>query len=349
MARFKFYLDIDVLTAARQRVSHIYDTFDNVLVMFSGGKDSMATLEVTREEAERRGRLPLDVVFLDEEIIPPQVVDTVKWYREQDWLRMHWLTVPLKNQKYVLGTIEDIVMWGEGRDHVRERPKWGITGEPGMIYRQHEMDGFVAKVVGLKGRLAFMLGIRAAESLIRFRSVVNKLNQNYICASTDARVKICKPIYDWLDDDIFKFLHEQGLPLSEVYRAQWLAGDRMRVATPLHAEARHQNKIAAWAPEYVDRIRAIFPDFGTQLRYEKQADPRKRIAPYVSQGIDGAEHFINDYIVEPTQRDQAMKQFKQYRVLHGRDPEAYPVAHFLKAISTGVVRKMVLGVTKARA
>lgn len=349
MARFKLYLDKDVVTAAHERVSHIYDIFDNVLVMFSGGKDSLATLEVTRQEAERRGRLPLDVVFLDEEIIPPHVVDTVMHFREQDWVRMHWLTVPLKNQKYVLGTVEDVVMWDENREHVRERPEWGITGEPGKIYRQHEMDNFVAHVTGLRGRLAFMLGIRAAESLIRFRSVVNKLNENYICASTYARVKLCKPIYDWLDDDIFKYCHELGLPLSEVYRAQWLAGDRMRVATPLHAEARHQNKIARWAPEYVEAIRRVFPDFDTQLRYEKQTDVRARIKPYVSRGMDGAEAFINDYIEQPNQREQAMKQFRTYRALHRRDPEAYPVEHFLKAISTGVVRKMVLGVNRGKA
>ena len=34
------YLDKDVLTAARERISYIFDNFEKIIVSVSGGKDS---------------------------------------------------------------------------------------------------------------------------------------------------------------------------------------------------------------------------------------------------------------------------------------------------------------------
>jgi predicted phosphoadenosine phosphosulfate sulfurtransferase len=47
-------LGIDVLTAARQRVSLVFDDFERVAVSFSGGKDSTVLLHLVMEEAVRR-------------------------------------------------------------------------------------------------------------------------------------------------------------------------------------------------------------------------------------------------------------------------------------------------------
>lgn len=42
MPRVRVYQDTDVLTEAKKRIHHIFDIFDTVVVMFSGGKDSLA-------------------------------------------------------------------------------------------------------------------------------------------------------------------------------------------------------------------------------------------------------------------------------------------------------------------
>lgn len=39
----KRYLEIDVFTAARQRIEDLFDNFERVYVAFSGGKDSGVT------------------------------------------------------------------------------------------------------------------------------------------------------------------------------------------------------------------------------------------------------------------------------------------------------------------
>lgn len=89
MSRIRRYLKEDVLTMARQRIRHVYDIFDNVVVMFSGGKDSMVCIHLVRELHEERGLGPVRAVFRDEELIPDSVIETVDRYRRGAVGRSH--------------------------------------------------------------------------------------------------------------------------------------------------------------------------------------------------------------------------------------------------------------------
>ncbi len=111
MARFKKYLDIDVLTAARQRIAHLYDLYDVVVVCFSGGKDSLVVLLLAWEEAKRRGDKTLRVIFRDEELIPDEVINFVNGYRLADWVDMDWYAVPMRGQKFILGKSTEYLQW----------------------------------------------------------------------------------------------------------------------------------------------------------------------------------------------------------------------------------------------
>lgn len=122
MSRFKKPLGVNVLTAARARIRHIYDIFDTVVVNFSGGKDSLVCLHLAREVCEERGTLPVNVIFRDEELIPDEVIDFVNSYRLQPWISMRWYAVPTTSSKFICGTSNSIILWDPDREHIRPVP-----------------------------------------------------------------------------------------------------------------------------------------------------------------------------------------------------------------------------------
>ena len=63
----KIFLKDNVWDVALQRINRIFDDFDNVVISTSGGKDSTVTMELALMVAEQRGRLPLKMMFLDQE------------------------------------------------------------------------------------------------------------------------------------------------------------------------------------------------------------------------------------------------------------------------------------------
>ena len=55
------YLNKNVYEAAKDRIRFVYREFKNVVVNFSGGKDSTVVLHLALEVAEETGRLPVNV------------------------------------------------------------------------------------------------------------------------------------------------------------------------------------------------------------------------------------------------------------------------------------------------
>ena len=49
-------LGINVLQAARERISWVFDNFPRIYVSFSGGKDSTVMLHLVMDEAIKRGK-----------------------------------------------------------------------------------------------------------------------------------------------------------------------------------------------------------------------------------------------------------------------------------------------------
>jgi predicted phosphoadenosine phosphosulfate sulfurtransferase len=90
----KKFTDQSVYEAARERMQHIFERFDRVVVSFSGGKDSTVCLQLALEEARKRNRLPLEVVFFDEEAIHPETIDYVERVRQMPDVKLYWYCLP---------------------------------------------------------------------------------------------------------------------------------------------------------------------------------------------------------------------------------------------------------------
>lgn len=352
MARAKKYLKKDVIEAARERVKHIYDIFDTVVVMFSGGKDSLACLELVRQYHEENNLGKVIAVFRHEEVINPSIIDFVEQFRHMDWLELHWFCFPQKNNKFILGRREVYIEWDPTREWVGEQPEWAITAEMMNLptdgsLNQENLDDIVCEYLGLKGKVAFITGIRAAESLVRFRSVTQKLNENYITSiegNTRSRVKLCKPIYDWQQSDVLKFLYETGAGWCPVYEAQDLAGVGLRVSTALHIiAAKKIDKMPIMEPEFYEKIVKVFPEMQDQARYWKDFDQKALIEPYMNRGFEGVYAYVDDHTA-PEDREMTLDRIELWKGRHERDPKNYPIQLLLETIAYGRVRQRLAGV-----
>jgi predicted phosphoadenosine phosphosulfate sulfurtransferase len=122
--------------------------------------------------------------------------------------------IDLKSTKYILSVCHSYIQWDKNRKWVRQKPdfSYSLPDSDDRIFDQYTMDAFTAQFY--KGKIAFITGIRASESLMRFRSSVNKLNDNYINQVSDPNarnVMLCKPLFDWDEDDIFKYFYDNNI------------------------------------------------------------------------------------------------------------------------------------------
>jgi len=342
MSRQRMFLDISCVEAARQRIRHVYDTFDTVCVQFSGGKDSTAVLYLAKEIHEERGLGPVKVIFRDEEMVSPIVLDYVNKVKDFDWVDMEWYCLPSGAEIWVLGRRQTVILWGEKRLKegrlVREIPEWAITGYHfGLDHSEtlpKSIDYYTMQ--GKKGSVAFITGIRAAESMVRYRSVVQKLHENYINhpykLSKSVPLKFAKVIYDWNVNDVFKFISEEhNAPYCEYYDRAAMTGSNTRVGIPLHSVAiRRIGDLVATEPDFYDRLYECFPQIDAQRRWWKDFNVEKFIAHYSEAGWEGVSDFIKIYMIGPVKTKRARAFVAEFRRKHARDPYSYPFENLIR-------------------
>ena len=129
--RQKQHIESDVWTETIKRINYIYDSFDKVQVSFSGGKDSTAVLNATLEVARERGKLPLEVLFFDEEAIHPPTIEYVERVRQSPEINMKWYCLEIKHRNACSNEEPWWYNWEKGKEDkwVRPLPESIVTGK----------------------------------------------------------------------------------------------------------------------------------------------------------------------------------------------------------------------------
>lgn len=348
----KRYIDEDVYTMAKRRIKHVVQTFDSVLVSFSGGKDSLATLYLVDEVYKELGiEEKVKVVFRDEELIPDDVIQFVTAEAMSGKWDFRYYAIPLESSKLILGETYDYIQWDSEREWVRQPPEFAIRLEKGdnRVFNQYEADTFICK--DEVGRVAIINGIRADESLVRFQSSVMKKNENYILSTKDKRIKFVRPIYDWTEEDIFIYFYKAGIPYAPIYNKQMWNKQRLRVATPLHAESAKQlGKLRTIYPTFYEQILRIFPEVEVQDRYWGEFDRLGVIYQY-PRTFDGIRKYVYENITDANQRALAIERLasaernrnSRMKTVEGRKNfGGYPVLQVFKAILAGQYKRELL-------
>jgi 3'-phosphoadenosine 5'-phosphosulfate sulfotransferase (PAPS reductase)/FAD synthetase len=336
------FLNISCVEAARARIRHVYDTFDTVCVQFSGGKDSTAVLYLAKEIHEERGLGPVKVIFRDEEMITPKTIEYIEKVRNYDWVDMEWYCLPYGTEIWVLGRRQSALLWSKKREAegrlVREIPPWAITAEDFGLDPSKPLPETIDyyTMQGKTGNVAFITGVRANESMVRYRACVQKLHENYIVTPFGIKkgipLKFAKIIYDWETNDVFKYISEEhGAEYCEYYDLAAITGSNTRVGIPLHAVAiRRIGDVVMTEPEFYDRLWECFPYIDAQRRIGKDFDFEALILNYARLGFEGAKFLIEDYIIGEAKQRRAKSYVAEFRKKHALDSYSYPISLLIR-------------------
>lgn len=219
-ARHKHVTDINVYDAAIERIRYLYKRFDNIVVSFSGGKDSTAVLNLTIEVARELGRLPVKAIFVDEEAIYPTTVEYVERVRQHPDVDLDWYCLPVKHRNACSNEQPFWYCWNpqERELWVRDLPEHGITEHPDFTFGDSFQEWMPKIFPNTMGTVCVLTGIRTQESLRRYRVIASKKNDAFVNAKAEYKNTYrAHPIYDWSSEDVWKLVEVKGLDYNRTY------------------------------------------------------------------------------------------------------------------------------------
>lgn len=242
----KIYGKKTVWDAAEERLDYLFAEFDEVIVNFSGGKDSTVTLNLALRAATRAGRLPLKVMFTDQEAEWQSTIDYVRLIMARPDVEPIWLQVPFRLFNAASQSEEWLTCWDPEKEEDWIRPK-----EPTSVKENvYGVDRF-AKLFEAYNRhhfpdrtVARLSGVRCEESPARQMGLTTYPCYKHITWGSKEDVKrghytFC-PLYDWSYTDVWKAIHDNGWQYCSLYDAQYQYGvavANMRVSSVTHETA----------------------------------------------------------------------------------------------------------------
>jgi len=292
----KIYSKNNVLTEANNRINRLFDEFENVVVGFSGGKDSTVCLNLTLKIAEERGRLPLKVVWVDQEAEWQGTADYCEEVFADKRIEPMWFQMPMKWYNNVSSHSKYIYIWEEGKKHMRERSAISIKENIYLDFGFQELFENIFKVHFPNQKSCYISGVRTEESPKRMMSLTSALTYQDITWGKILNKKLSHytfyPIYDWSYSDVWKYIFDNDITYNKIYDAMFTNGVKvtdMRISN-LHHETALQNLLL---------IQEIEPDTWNSIAERHD-------------GTNAIKHLKSDAFKCPKDLPYMFKSWKEY-------------------------------------
>ena len=234
----KFCLGVNVLEAAKKRVVYIFDHFRKIYLSFSGGKDSTVMLHLVMDEAKKRNQ-KIGILFVDLEGQYKLTIEHIEAMRAlyKDNTAWFWCCLPIALSNGVSQYQPKWQCWDPDKKDiwVRPFPNDCINDQNYFPFfrRDMEFEDFVPQFgdwYSAGEETACFVGIRADESLNRYRAVKRTDKKMYGCEKWTTKVHGTRsvynayPIYDWQTRDIWVYTGKYNKPMNGLYDIMSKAG-----------------------------------------------------------------------------------------------------------------------------
>lgn len=264
----------NVFEQSFDRLYELYTEGHRLVYSFSAGKDSGVCLELGIMAAQAAGKLPIDVVMRDEEIMFPGTFEYAERIAARPEVNFHWL---IANQPIINVFNRPSPYWWTF-DPMLDPEQW-VRQPPAIAYKiaQQNIEYMTIpeRFPPDEGKRLFaVLGLRATESRARLMSVFSA--GGHITKPNRFGVSNMRAIYDWKDDDVWLAFKQFKWDYNEAYDTMHKMGvskNRLRIAPPTMSAASVESlgmASRAW-PRWFDRVAKRLPGVRTAAQFGKRS------------------------------------------------------------------------------
>ncbi len=304
----------NTLDAARERISMLFDNFEDINVSISAGKDSTVLYYLCLQEAIKRNR-KIIAFFLDQEAEYQASIDLMRQFMQHPNVIPAWYQVPIYMTNSTSYSEYFLYAWGEGEKWMREKEDISIKRideeYPKRFYK------FFKWYENKNPDAAYLVGLRADESITRYRAVTKHPGWNGLKWSTlDGNIKMFYPIYDWTVYDVWKFIFDYNLPYNKIYDLMYQANysiyNKMRVSNLIHEKSyKCLIDLPKFEPDTYNRLCKRISGIATAARYasEKLMFSNKQL-PSHYKNWEEFRNFLLENIPNPEHRERFRNRFE---------------------------------------
>lgn len=323
----KIYLKQNVLEAALDRIGYLFDEFPNVICGVSGGKDSTVVFHLCLQVAREKGRLPLTVLFLDQEAEWRATIDQIRIIMNHSDVNPMWMQVPIKLFNATSVHEHWLRCWDPAEEHRWMRPREEISYK----VNRYGTDRFAQMFTNIVGtefpatKTCYISGVRTEESPTRFIALTGQLTYKWITwgkALNKTRQHFTfYPIYDWSYTDVWKFIHDNNHPYNNLYDYMWQYGisvSAMRVSNVHHETAVHSLfHLQEIEPDTYERLTQRIDGVDMAGKFGKD-DYFQYQVPFMFSGWKEYRDYLLEKLIEnPEWRERFRWKFDKHETLYG--------------------------------
>jgi predicted phosphoadenosine phosphosulfate sulfurtransferase len=219
----KIYSKKNVLEMAEERINYLFDEFPNVVVGFSGGKDSTVIFNLCLKIAKEKNRLPLNVLWIDQEAEWKSTVNFVKKIMLRNDVKPYWFQMPMVITNNASSFFRYNYCWDENEKDKWIHPKHEISKKENIYNskRFHRLFRAIFKEEFKDLKTCYISGVRCAESPGRQIGLTQNITYKWITwgciLNKEMEHYTFYPIYDWSFTDVWKYIFDNNLEYNKLY------------------------------------------------------------------------------------------------------------------------------------